>query len=157
MNFQLYLKMSILFIFLSAFSFHLSSQVIETDTVVSMDSIRQTAVQPVAVAIEQPADSLGQAVETKACVSAYTNQTVSGYAGIEGCGDLSVQNVTVTNTGNLILWAPSSVLISGPFDVNLGGQLEVNITKPQVEESYFNYTYDASGNRISRMLVPCRK
>ena len=52
MKFRIYFKMSLLFIFLSAVSLHLSSQVTETDATESPDSIRQTAIHPVAVAIE---------------------------------------------------------------------------------------------------------
>jgi len=157
MKYRIYLKMSMLFVFLSVVSFHLSSKVIETDTIVSQDSIRQEAIRPVAVTIEEPTDSLEQQVQTRACVNTYTNQTVTTYTGVEGCTTLAVQNVTVTNPGNLILWAPGEVTVTGPFDVNLGGQLEINLTKPQTEESFFIYDYDASGNRISRLLVPCSK
>ena len=150
MKFRIYLKMSMLFIFLSAVSLHLSSQVTETEATESQDSIMQAIVKPVAVAIEQPTDSLEQQIETRACVNTYTNQTVTTYTGVEGCTTLAVQNVTVTTPGNLILWAPGEVTVNGPFDVYLGGQLEINLTKPQPPQSIFTYTYDTSGNRISR-------
>ena len=148
MKFRAYIKIIMPFIFIFSVSFHISSKEIETKINESPDSIRETTVNAEVDLFELPADSLEQPVQTRACVNTFTNQTVSTYLGVEGCSALAVQNVTVISNGDLILWG--EVTINGPFDVLLGGKLEVNITKPLPPPANFTYTYDASGNRISR-------
>ncbi len=52
----------------------------------------------------------------------------------------------------LYLVASGYININGAFEVQSGGQLNVQITPPS--QPGFDYTYDASGNRISRTFVP---
>ena len=62
-----------------------------------------------------------QEVDTRSCVSTYTNQTVSSSVSVLGCNTLAVQNVTVASNGNLSLSAPAQITINGPFEVKSGG------------------------------------
>jgi hypothetical protein len=56
----------------------------------------------------------------------YTNTTVINNTTITRCGNINVQNVTVTgNNAKLKLVTPGEVTISGPFEVTLGAQLEI--------------------------------
>ena len=82
-----------------------------------------------------------QEVDTRSCVSTYTNQTVSSSVSVLGCNTLAVQNVTVASNGNLSLSAPAQITINGPFE---------NIRQSQ--QMIFTYTYDASGNRTTRQF-----
>lgn len=84
----------------------------------------------------------------RACVNLLENQTISSTVSYLGCSSLTVQNVTVSNNGNLILNAPENVTINGAFEVVSGGSLIVNL-KPRL---IFEFTYDASGNRIMRQV-----
>ena len=83
-----------------------------------------------------------QEVDTRSCVSTYTNQTVSSSVSVLGCNTLAVQNVTVASNGNLSLSAPAQITINGPFEVNIR----------QSQQMIFTYTYDASGNRTTRQF-----
>ncbi|MDR0698104.1 MAG: hypothetical protein LBG28_02620 [Tannerella sp.] len=97
--------------------------------------------------------SMSTIVQDDPCTNSFTNQTVSSTVSVLGCNILTVQNVTVTNSGNLSLAAPIEVVINGPFDVLQGGVL--NVTgggEPQPVTSDFTFYYDASGNRTSRVL-----
>ncbi|MDR0573108.1 MAG: hypothetical protein LBG96_03600, partial [Tannerella sp.] len=95
--------------------------------------------------------SIPAAVQVNSCVNSFTDQTVSTTVSVSGCNILTVQNVTVTGSGNLSLSAPSEVVISGPFDVLSGGTLDVTGGGgPQTSD--FTFTYDASGNRTSRTV-----
>ncbi|MDR3137273.1 MAG: S8 family serine peptidase [Tannerellaceae bacterium] len=60
-----------------------------------------------------------------ACVTSFTNQTVTTNTTVGGCASLTVQNVTVTNNAKLTLNAPNGVTINSPFEVVLGSLLEV--------------------------------
>ena len=71
-----------------------------------------------------------QEVDTRSCVSTYTNQTVS------------------SSNGNLSLSAPAQITINGPFEVKSGGILNIR----QSQQMIFTYTYDASGNRTTRQF-----
>lgn len=87
-----------------------------------------------------------KAQEVNDSIDTYTNQTVSTLTSIQGRSTLTISNVNVTSTGHLIASAPEAIEISGPFEVSLGGQLEINlhITKTVYMD------YDASGNVIRR-------
>ena len=89
-----------------------------------------------------------QEVDTRSCVSTYTNQTVSSSVSVLGCNTLAVQNVTVASNGNLSLSAPAQITINGPFEVKSGGILNIR----QSQQMKFTYTYDASGNRTTRQF-----
>ena len=89
-----------------------------------------------------------QEVDTRSCVSTYTNQTVSSSVSVLGCNTLAVQNVTVASNGNLSLSAPAQITINGPFEVKSGGILNIR----QSQQMIFTYTYDASGNRTTRQF-----
>ena len=80
-----------------------------------------------------------QEVDTRSCVSTYTNQTVSSSVSVLGCNTLAVQNVTVASNGNLSLSAPAQITINGPFEVKSGGILNIR----QSQQMIFTYTYDA--------------
>ena len=149
-----YLITGMLLVLLSLISGRLSSQELETKVMESADSAYHPPARPVAVPIEQPADSLRQPpVETRSCVSTYSGQTVSTYEVVTGCSTLTVWNVTVTSGGELSLFAPDEITINGDFDVLLGGQLNMDLMPPAANNT-FEYTYDASGNRTDRTLVP---
>ena len=148
-----YLITGMLLVLLSLISGRLSSQELETKEAESADSTYRPPAKPVAVPVGQPADSLAQPVETRSCVNTYTGQTVTSHEAVTGCSTLTVQNVTVTSTGDLYLLAPDVITINGDFDVVLGGQLNTDSAPPPPANT-FEYTYDASGNRISRTFVP---
>ena len=59
------------------------------------------------------------------CVDSFSNQIVTGKTIKIGCSDLNVWNVTVTNNSKLILDAPGEVTINGPFEVQLGSELDI--------------------------------
>ena len=86
-----------------------------------------------------------QEVDTRSCVSTYTNQTVSSSVSVLGCNTL---DVTVASNGNLSLSAPAQITINGPFEVKSGGILNIR----QSQQMIFTYTYDASGNRTTRQF-----
>jgi len=62
---------------------------------------------------------------TPPCVNDYTNQTIASNTTVNGCTNLNVQNVSVTNNSKLTLNAPGEVTINGNFEVQLGSQLEI--------------------------------
>jgi len=86
------------------------------------------------------ATELGDSVDT------YQNQIVSTEVFVQGRNVLTSNNVTVTSTGNLTMSAPEQILITGDFEVQLGGQLSLNGGRqwPIV------YNYDSSGNITAR-------
>jgi len=96
------------------------------------------------------ADSLStvEAGARAACVNSFANQTVSTQVSVVGCSTLSVQNVTVTASGNLFFYAPGNITINGPFTVQSGGVFNIGIEKPV--QTVFDFEYDVSGNRIKR-------
>lgn len=51
---------------------------------------------------------------------------MSSLQSVEGCDSLIVQNVTVSGTGDLKLFAPEGVTIYGLFEVAQGGVLNIN-------------------------------
>lgn len=87
-----------------------------------------------------------QAVQASTCVNTFTNQTVSSQMSVVGCSALSVQNVTVTNKGDLYLYVPNGVTINNSFTVQTGGVFNIGTESPK--QTVFTFDYDASGNRI---------
>jgi hypothetical protein len=60
------------------------------------------------------------------CSSVYfTNQTVTTNTTVTSCGDINVQNVTVTNGAKLTLNAAGEVNIISDFEVELGSEFEI--------------------------------
>lgn len=100
------------------------------------------------VRTNQQSDSISVLL-TGSCVNSFENQTVSSTVSVQGCNTLTVKNVTITNNGDLTLSASDAVLINGPFEVQLGGVL--NIKKK--EASIVEFIYNAAGNRILRRVV----
>lgn len=101
--------------------------------------------------LELTSDELSpEVLQAQSCVSSFTNQTVSTTLLVAGCTTLSVQQVTVTNTGNLTLTAPEYIAITGPFEVVAGGRLNIDIAEPPQEIKVRRFYYDDSGNRIRR-------
>ena len=123
-----YIKMGALLIYLSLYSVYLLAQQSETAVHAPTDSARNATGNPVSADIIQPVDSIGDSAQTRSCVTTFTNQTVSSYLVVTGCSTLTVQTVTVANSGNLVLSAPGVITINGAFEVALGGQLNVNTT-----------------------------
>ena len=153
MKYIAYIKICMLLILLLSANVVVSAQAIDTTTKESGDSTYQKiSDSPAKAVLEQHADSMLKAIQTRACVNVFTNQTVSSIMSVLGCSTLTVQNVTVVNGGNLSLTAPGEITVNGTFDVLLGGVLNVGgiVAPPQL---MFNYGYDASGNRISRSLT----
>ncbi|MDR3339127.1 MAG: hypothetical protein LBT25_03355, partial [Candidatus Symbiothrix sp.] len=55
----------------------------------------------------------------------FINQTVTTDTDIVSCGDINVQNVTVTNNAKLTLDAAGEVNIINDFEVELGSEFEI--------------------------------
>jgi subtilisin family serine protease len=55
----------------------------------------------------------------------FTNRTVTSNTTVVSCGDINVQNVTVTNGAKLTLDAAGEVNIISDFDVELGSEFEI--------------------------------
>jgi hypothetical protein len=55
----------------------------------------------------------------------FTNRTVTSNTTVTNCGDIYVQNVTVTNGAKLTLDAAGTTTIGSNFEVQLGSQLEI--------------------------------
>jgi Zn-dependent metalloprotease len=55
----------------------------------------------------------------------FTNRTVTTNTTVTSCGDINVQNVTVTNGAKLTLDATGEVNIISDFDVELGSEFEI--------------------------------
>ena len=139
MKIKVYLKTCILLIHLSVISGHLSSQITETIIGELADSTIYTTESQEITLFEQLEDIIGGIVQTRSCVSTFTNQTISSFMVVNGCNTLDVQDVTVSNGGDLYLLAPGDITINGVFDVTLGGQLNVHIALPCVN-SFTNQT-----------------
>lgn len=97
---------------------------------------------------EQLSDSISVFV-TGSCVNTFENRTVSSTISVQGCNTLTVQNVTITNNGDLSLSAPENIILNGPFVGELGSILNMRIGQSQL---MFEFIYDASGNRIMRQV-----
>lgn len=59
-----------------------------------------------------------------------------------------VSHIVVTSTGDLTLSSTTTITICSPFEVMLGGLLNVNASLP----APITFEYDNSGNRIARKL-----
>ena len=122
----IHIKICMLLLLLFCYNFTLTAQVVDTITKDPGDIIFRNASGSPGITLpeQKPDDSLTE-ITTRACVNTYTNQTVSSTVTVEGCNTLTVQNVTVSNGGNLMLIAPVEVNINGAFDVAIGGELNV--------------------------------
>ena len=132
MKFKAYIK-----ICLSLILFFLTNTIVQAQKVPdivkkeSADSIYQKkSSSPTEVMVINKADSLFAEILTRACVSTFTNQTISSNVNVVGCNTLTVQNVTVTSGGILSLTSPGEITINGAFDVLSGGSLNVHFTAP---------------------------
>lgn len=83
-----------------------------------------------------------QANEVGDSIDSYQNHVVSDTVSLQGRTILNIQNVTVTQTGFLKATAPENIVISGPFEVQLGGELELN----GGQQWLVKYYYDGIGN-----------
>lgn len=86
------------------------------------------------------ATELGDSTDT------YQSHTVSTEVFVQGRDTLTSSDVTVTPGGRLTMTAPNRIVITGSFDVQLGGMLELNGGRQYL----IRYTYDAAGNRVNR-------
>lgn len=86
------------------------------------------------------------ATELGDSINTYQNQIVSMDVFVQGRNVLTSNNVTVTPTGNLVMTAPERIDITGPFEVQLGGQLKLN----GGQQWPIVYDYDSSGNIVAR-------
>lgn len=59
-----------------------------------------------------------------------------------------VSHIVVMNTGDLSLSSLSTITICYPFEVKLGGKLNISVSLP----APVIFEYDNSGNRIARKL-----
>lgn len=91
-------------------------------------------------AVTAGATELGDSIDT------FQNQTVSTEVFVQGRTMLTMSSVTVTTTGELTANAPDGIVINCPFEVQLGGMLDLTVGHPY----RISYTYDAAGNRIKR-------
>ena len=107
--------------------------------------LQKRRLTPAVLLLLLPCTSL--ATEVNDSVVTYQNQTVSTKVKVHSQGILNVQNDSVTSSGILKLSAESLINITGPFVVQLGGILELNGGR----EHFIRFTYDAAGNRISRI------
>ncbi|MCL2313135.1 MAG: S8 family serine peptidase, partial [Firmicutes bacterium] len=64
-------------------------------------------------------------------VANFTNQTVNANQTVTNCF-INANNVTVTNNAKLILNAVFETTITGPFEVQLGSELEIKFYKPAI-------------------------
>ncbi|MDR0682350.1 MAG: peptidase S8, partial [Dysgonamonadaceae bacterium] len=55
----------------------------------------------------------------------FTNQTVTTDTDVVSCGDIDVQDVTVTNGAKLTLDAAGKTVLESNFEVQLGAELEI--------------------------------
>lgn len=140
-----YIKICMLSFLLFGFADSISSKGIQNGENLSSNS---NQIVSDSLRTEQHSDSTS-IYSVGSCVNTFENQTVSSKVSVQGCNTLVVQNVTISNTGNLTLSAPDAVLINGSFEVQLGGVL--NIRKK--EASIVEFIYNAAGNRILRRVV----
>lgn len=87
-----------------------------------------------------------KAQEGNDSIDIYSNQTVSDSIFIQGRSTLVVNTVSVLSAGHLVVSAPDGIEVNGPFEVSLGGQLDLyrEVIKKVV------ISYDTSGNIINR-------
>ena len=94
----------------------------------------------VTCAVPATATELGDSIDS------YQNHVVNDTVSLQGRTTLNMQNVTVSQTGFLKATAPEGIVITSPFEVQLGGELELNGGRQWM----IRYSYDNSGNRIIR-------
>lgn len=124
--------------FISSKDFKNGEELSDSSNQIVSDSLRK----------EQHSDSISVFV-TGSCVNTFENRTVSSMVSVQGCNTLVVQNVTITNNGNLTLVAPENITLNGPFVGELGSILNIKIGQSQL---MFEFIYDDSGDRIMRQV-----
>jgi hypothetical protein len=79
-------------------------------------------------------------------VDTYTNNTVTDSVYVQGRSVLSISDVCVSSGGHLVASSPDGIIITGGFQVALGGKLSL------YERRICNVTfsYDECGNVIRR-------
>lgn len=87
-----------------------------------------------------------KAVVPNDSVDSYTNHTITDSVYVQGRSTLTISDVCVSNTGNLVASSPKGIVVSSGMNVELGGKLSL------YERSFkcFHLSYDASGNIIRR-------
>lgn len=140
-----YIKICMLSFLLFGFADSISSKGIQNGENLSSNS---NQIVSDSLRTEQHSDS-ASIYSVGSCVNTFENQTVSSKVSVQGCNTLVVQNVTISNTGNLMLSAPESITLSGPFVGELGSVLNMRLGQSQL---MFEFIYDASGNRIMRQI-----
>jgi hypothetical protein len=80
----------------------------------------------------QPGNVIRNSVNNASCLQScdtpvnFSNQTVSSNSMlIYSCGDIYVQNVTVTNGAKLTIEAAGEVIIGGGFEIQSGSEVEI--------------------------------
>lgn len=76
-------------------------------------------------------------IVTASCVNIFKDQTVSSAMTVLGCDSLVVQNVTITNGGDLTLSAPENIILNGPFVGELGSILNIKAGDLQYVFDFF--------------------
>ena len=86
------------------------------------------------------------AIEQNDSIDTLQDQVIDSVVFVQSGGQLTVNNVTVTPAGKLTAMGRSGVVLNGPFEVQLGGRLELKVRLQHT----VRYSYDASGNRVLR-------
>ena len=86
------------------------------------------------------------AIEQNDSIDTLQNQVIDSVVFVQSGVQLTVNNVTVTPAGKLTAMARSGVVLNGPFEVQLGGRLELKGWK----QWPVSYEYDNSGNVVVR-------
>lgn len=86
------------------------------------------------------------AIEQNDSIDTLQNQAIDSLVYVQSRTQLSVNNVVVTPTGKLTAMGRSGVVLNGPFEVQLGGRLELKGWK----QWPVSYEYDNSGNVVVR-------
>lgn len=89
---------------------------------------------------------MASAAEQGDSIDTYQNQTVTTDVFVQGRTILTSSDATVISTGHLTMTSPDGIIITGNFEVQLGGQLNLNGGRQYL----IRYTYDEAGNRINR-------
>lgn len=86
------------------------------------------------------------AIEQNDSIDTLQNQVIDSVVFVQSGVQLTVNNVTVTPAGKLTVMGRSGVVLNGPFEVQLGGRLELKGWK----QWPVSYEYDNSGNVVVR-------
>ena len=86
------------------------------------------------------------AIEQNDSIDTLQDQVIDSVVFVQSGVQLTVNNVTVTPVGKLTAMGRSGVVLNGPFEVQLGGRLELKGWK----QWPVSYEYDNSGNIVVR-------